>query len=292
MRELVTSIGVIEREKRDREIHLKRLELQLKQLKDDKDSTYQKMKDLVKKRSGKDGGLDSKFFKILAENNVQIQSYHGGALTGGDILNLFDNLDEIFDKLRVECDKVLTEQRTAQNDNSPNPIPTDEEVRKKLDDHHHLFSLQDSVYSCLRIVCPTEEDYEKTEKAIKAMEKKWEEMGMSKTPKSHLLFDHALDDMKKYGGLGDKVEDFLERLHQLQLKLDAVTMRMKGGDVVRLKYQARLIWRDSDPGVRDQIERVHGSTSYRIRRNGRDAHTSKMKRKAERDIKREEAVGR
>ena len=170
------------------------------------------------------------------------------------------------------------------------PIPTDEEVLAVLDDHELLFMLQDRVYSCLRLIDPTEEEMSETREAIKMMEIKWKEMELSETPKAHLIFKHAANDQKEFGGIGDKIEDDVERIHQKQVHYDSITMRMSD-QIERLKTQARMQWRDSDPRVNNQIEKVHGKTKRRVR-NGRNVVSMKIKRKAQREIKREEAMAK
>ena len=46
-------------------------------------------------------------------------------------------------------------------------------------------------------------------------------------PKAHLFSDHAADDQDKFEGLGDKIEDLLERRHQVQVKLNLILNKMK-----------------------------------------------------------------
>ena len=50
----------------------------------------------------------------------------------------------------------------------------------------------------------------------------WLDMGLSNTPKDHLIFEHAANDLMWSGGIGDKIEDPLEKRHQEQLKYDAM----------------------------------------------------------------------
>ena len=47
--------------------------------------------------------------------------------------------------------------------------------------------------------------------------------------KGSFIFCHAADDQLKYGGLGDKIEDPLERRHQEQMCLDSILNKMSCG---------------------------------------------------------------
>ena len=48
-----------------------------------------------------------------------------------------------------------------------------------------------------------------------AIEKLWREIGLSITPKTHILLNHIMDQVICFGGIGDnKVEDFVEKSHQ------------------------------------------------------------------------------
>ena len=52
------------------------------------------------------------------------------------------------------------------------------------------------------------------------MKRLWLGMGLSKTPKAHLIFYHAAYKQDIFDGLVDKIEDPLERKHQDQIKID------------------------------------------------------------------------
>ena len=195
---------------------------------------------------------------LLLLFNIHIQAYHGGSLTGGDIIKLFGNGDEILDKLEAKCLEAI-EKRVA--DGTAVGIPTAVEIKSYLNGHRELFAMQNAVYGNLRIVHPTKKELEKTRVSIEAMDKQWSEMGFSDTPKAHLLFLHTPDDQKRWKGLGDKTEDALERIHQTQKRHDATTMRMRGGDCKRLERQAIMSWRESDPRVDERIAAVVEQTA-------------------------------
>ena len=115
--------------------------------------------------------------------------------------------------------------------------PTIEEFDTVLNLHRDFFKSQDAVYAHLWLIKPTRE--EKMETRIRVLTKKrlWLEMGLSKTPKDHLVFYHAADEQDIFDGLDKKIEDPLERRHRDQVKIDKIISRMKGGFPYRMQMQ-------------------------------------------------------
>ena len=89
------------------------------------------------------------------------------------------------------------------------------------------------------------------------MKRLWHEINLSETPKAHLIFEHASDDQAAFDGIGDKIEDPIEKRHQEQMRFDHIlSKKMHGGFKARMKTQPRYQWRNNDPGVLKQIHRV------------------------------------
>ena len=211
------------------------------------------VKDLLWNKS-----IHTKIERILESHGVTIQCYHGGSLTGGSILTLLKKHDVIMDDITEVCHEYLLNNNhtTAESKISV----TVEEMEKILNDHRLLFKAQDAVYAHLRLIDPTEEEMIQTVERIKIMKMFWLAMGLSETPKAHLVFEHAADDQRRFGGLGDKIEDPLEKRHQEQMRLDGIKKKMPGGFRKRMLTQQKYDWRNSDPLVRDQIELVRTIT--------------------------------
>jgi hypothetical protein len=159
--------------------------------------------------------IHTKIERVLETHGIKIQTNHGGQLTGGAILLLLNNHDVIMDDISSICSDTILEK---QNNNDPPVLcPTIEEMNHIIQSHHDLFRSQDTVYSHLRLINPTEQEMIETWECILVMEKLWWKMELSETPKAHLIFTHAADDQVKYGGLGDKIKDPLEKHHQEQV---------------------------------------------------------------------------
>jgi hypothetical protein len=152
---------------------------------------------------------------------------------------------------------------------------------------------QDAVYAHLRLLKPTAVELIETKTRISIMERLWHDMGLSETPKAHLIFKHAADDQEKFDGLGDKIEDPIEKRHQVQMKIDHILSRMQGGFCNKMKTQQKYEWRDNHPQVLKQIKRVKHASTRKI--TAADGLTNGYKRqkliKEEREVSRAEFVG-
>ena len=104
---------------------------------------------------------------------------------------------------------------------------------------------------------------QETRDRIEVMKVLWTTMGLSETPKAHMIFTHAADDQFKYGGLGDKIEDPLEKRHQEQMRLDSILNKMSCGFERRMLTQFKYDWRNSTPLVTDRIEEVKTLTGHK-----------------------------
>ena len=85
----------------------------------------------------------------------------------------------------------------------------------------------DHTYSLLRIPGPNEEDINDIRSSLKVLEKLWREIKISITPKAHVMFVHTLDQVIEYNGIADKVEDYVEKAHQIGKKLEHLTSHLK-----------------------------------------------------------------
>jgi hypothetical protein len=100
------------------------------------------------------------------------------------------------------------------------------------------------------------EEMLETRERIRLMKILWLRMGLPETPKAHLIFAHAADDQERYGGLGDKIEDPLEKRHQEQLRIDSILNKMTGGFKKQKEVQLKYEWRNTSPLVKERVEYV------------------------------------
>ena len=137
-----------------------------------------------------------------------------------------------------------------------------------------LFECMDVVFAKLRILSPIEKEIKEIKMAIQALEKLWLELDLNITPKMHILTTHTLDQVIRFGGIADKVEDFVEKAHQLGKKLDHLVARMNSRcfrqkELVKIRRQ----WLSSNPLVSKQITIVN----QQRKRKCKDSLTTKPK---------------
>jgi hypothetical protein len=123
---------------------------------------------------------------------------------------------------------------------------------------------------------PEEEHYTKLEAAIRQAAKLWEMLGMSCTPKFHLLLVHALPLMRKHNGFGDMLEDDLEKSHQDMDRIHRILAGL-GSCMKRAHAISRKLKTKSKPAVVAMTEEVN----QRSKRNLLQPHAAnKMAEKA------------
>ena len=215
-------------------------------------------------RRTKEVSIHMKIERVLESHGITIQAYHGGKLTSGAIIRLLQNHDVVMNDITNICNDAI---RLREADTLQLRPPTIDDFSLILNEHRCLFQAQDAVYAHLRLICPTTAEKKETRERISIMKRLWEDMLLSCTPKAHLIFEHAADDQERYNGLGDKIEDPLEKRHQEQMRMDSIFHKMPGGFEKRMSTQLKVEWRNSNPLVMERIEEVHRITSRKRKFN-------------------------
>ncbi len=94
-----------------------------------------------------------------------------------------------------------------------------EELKAVCLAHGQMFQLLDGIFSLLNTKrgAVTAEIVETLKKRLELARKKWDDIGLSMTPKWHMLLAHAIELlMRTGGGLIEMGEDRIERAHQLR----------------------------------------------------------------------------
>jgi hypothetical protein len=206
--------------------------------------------------------IHTKIQRVLESNGITIQAYHGGTLTGVAIIALLNKNELVMDQITTICNEAILKR---QEDDLPLRPPSIDEFQIILHNHRKLLEAQDAVYAHLRLIHPTTVEKIETRERISIMKRLWQDMKLSCTPKAHLIFEHAADDQQRLNGLGDKIEDPLEKRHQEYLRMHSIFHKMHGGFEFQMKTQAKIEWRNSDPLVMEQIARVKESNNRKRR---------------------------
>ena len=212
----------------------------------------------------------------MEESNIKKQHFHGGSMNGVCCRRLLDETDVIVEKIQLLVkDKVSKRKR----DDNKKCVPLSE-LTKVLGTFKSLFECIDLVFCKLRILDPTVEEIEEIKIAIKGLEQVWTELDLSITPKMHILLKHTVDQVEWFGGIADKVEDFVEKSHQFGNKLNYLVARMKSQcfrqqELVKIRRQ----WLTSNPSVSKRIATVHKSNKRKrlqLTESPSNLHSSKI----------------
>lgn len=123
---------------------------------------------------------------------------------------------------------------------------------------------------------PTKEDKDEAEKAIGEAVEKHRAMGLSITPKVHLIEDHAIVQYRTYpDGLALLIEEFVEQNHQKGRQVEEQFKRINNLDK-QANCKAKELRARANAKIQKQIHEVNERSSRGI--------TYNSKRKAHDDI--------
>jgi hypothetical protein len=222
--------------------------------------------------------------KVIA--GIVPQAFHGGAFNGVDCRRFLNEVDDIMDAIRKE-----SAERLRKNiEKHPEQVKITRKILEdKLDSYTKLFSTMDAVFSLLRTPAPTDLEKQQAKESIKVFETLWLELGISITVKAHILFDHAMDHLNKQGGIADRVEDFIEKHHQIIKRLDHLTgtISSKCFKQQQMTLLGRLHTK-SHPVIQNQVNRILEESRRKFK--GERGETAEHKKKRARNEKREETM--
>jgi hypothetical protein len=173
-----------------------------------------------KLRSRKDKALPNLIESdVFNPNNVTISSYHGGDLEGNSIRQLMAQGKDI---MKAAADLLVLHR----DEDSAGEV----EIRATCDMFGTMYQLLDSIFSILHTKHGQVTDglLLKLETLLEAARKAWKHLGMSETPKWHMLLCHAVSLLRESkGGLVDKGETHIEKHHQTRHKDHQRTCRQR-----------------------------------------------------------------
>ena len=96
-----------------------------------------------------------------------------------------------------------------------------------LDNFVSLFKITDLDFFTLQILDLAPDEMEIAEKGILKLEKMWKKLDSNILPRCHIVFDHTMDQVRKYNVIADIVEDFIKQSHQTRKELDHLVACME-----------------------------------------------------------------
>mmetsp|Transcript_25197 Transcript_25197/g.59957 ORF Transcript_25197/g.59957 Transcript_25197/m.59957 type:complete len:527 (+) Transcript_25197:876-2456(+) len=234
-----------------------------------------KLTDFRSTRKRSKNGIEAKMLKVLKSIGVEVTKYHGGSLTGKDIRKVIANASYVFD----EFAKILKEDRKADG-------LSETEIDKLCEDHKLTFLLWDGAFSTARTIDPTEGDIVLYEKFVYAAVVSHISIGCSVTHKVHLMYKHVAVHMRVPGGLGQKMEDWVELQHQGGMR-ERTQYRTMGDMQKAAEARERRRCEASNTGVIEVQTGVHERAKRKFKEKSR--HVEEVRRE-ERELHRKLAL--
>ncbi len=146
---------------------------------------------------------------LLSEYGITPVKYHGGKLDGVDCREVMSHAKILFVEIEALLLDVLHTDQCS-----------DAHIKHVCGIHRDIFVTLDTISSKIRMKHgdPTLDDFATFERSLVNLDCLWEQAGMNHTPKIHGVLSHAVEQMKRLGGIGDLLEDDFEHLHQTSKK--------------------------------------------------------------------------
>jgi len=148
--------------------------------------------------------------------------------------------------------------------------------------------LWDGAFLLARTINPTEIDCSTYRMYVRAAVKGSKDLRCTVTPKVHLMLEHVEWQMTNIrGGLGDKMEDWVERLHQ-DGKRKRLRFRTVQNPIARAHAREKAHSRNMHPNVISQTNKINEGNKRNLAESKTDLVG--MLRKKQRDFGRYEAM--
>ena len=170
--------------------------------------------------------------KILENFSISAAAYHGGDLNGVCARCLMAHSKAIFSDIE---DYLLTYEHSERC--------SDEFITHFCDFYSSIFATLDVITAKLQIKSGYANDdaYNALKRSLGNLKKLWNAANLSHTPKVHSLLHHATKQMQKFEGIGDLLEDDVEKMHQIAGNFEARSSRLNsatGRAVAQSKMEA------------------------------------------------------
>ena len=214
---------------------------------------------------------------ILLKYEISPARYHGGKLNEVDCRELIYKAVMIFEEVEELLLSIDHPQRCSSHT-----------IRQRCKVYCDTLITLDLISSKIRIKQGHLKDGDLSDlrRAIANLSYLWEQTGLSFTPKVHGVLAHAVDQVERFGGIGDMLEDDLEHLHQQSKKNSDRTSRIKNKvqqAISHSKMEAKL---QNKEIIQKTLEsRADSMRTFKKRRTD-----SKVEAKIERDLARMEKV--
>lgn len=183
--------------------------------------------------------IETKMFKVLKIIGVELSAYHGGSLNGKDIKKVMNNATYVFDQFAI----LFKEGRR------PNCVLSEDEIDALCVHFREVFVLWDGTFALARTIDPDDEDRATYRSYVTAAVQGHTDLKCTITPKVHLMLKHVEKQMEYLNrGLGEKMEDWVERLHQDGIR-ERRQFRSVNNPVIRMRAREKVHVRETHAAV-------------------------------------------
>ncbi len=216
--------------------------------------TQKNLRSVQSSRAKSATSLETEIFLMLKGIGVEQPSYHGGSLTGKDINKVMNNVSNLFDQFKV----ILI------NGKRDDCELVDDQINELCNHFQTVFLLWDGAFASARKIDPTPEDAKMYGQFVDTAVVGHLQLGLTITPKVHHMLKHVERQMVEIdGGLGNKIEDWVEKQHQMG-KRERTRFCTMLNLQARANARAWVLRRNSDPVVISQTLEVNEASKRKF----------------------------
>jgi hypothetical protein len=159
-------------------------------------------------------------------------------MEGPSLRKVFANGLNMFEEISV----YIAAEYKVENVDGQLVVPvSNNEIETYCFNHGRMALLLDGLFSKFMVARGevTDSFIDDLEKDLKLTMLEWERMGMSATPKWHIMLDHGPGQLKQTEGFSDMLEDWIERGHQQRARDESRLSRLRNQEMMK-KSQAKF----------------------------------------------------
>jgi hypothetical protein len=231
-----------------------------------------KLKEMRRAKVRGQQSIKTKIFRVLKEIGIKLSSYHGGSLNRKDIKKVMNNATHLFNEFAA----IFKEGKREGG------LLSDEDIDGMCLHFKEVFVLWDGKLTLARTINPTRVDAHTYQRFVEAALHGSKILQCPITPKIHIMLKHVAWQMINIpGGMGDKMEDWVERLHQWGIR-QRRQFRTVQDPLVCATAREKATSRCNHPEVLAQVDATDARNKRRILSEKKDDVIS-TKRKQQRD---------
>jgi hypothetical protein len=170
------------------------------------------LNELFVKRSKVERPICPEIENLLLQYNISAAAYHEGKLNGVHCHKVMQQAKLLFQEIQEQLMQTNEAERCD-----------DEKIIFECGLHPDICLTLNAISSKLRMKHgePQPQDYNILQQAMDNLYYLWSKANLNYTPKIHACLKHAINQMKRFNGIGDMLEDDVEHIHQKAAKIES-----------------------------------------------------------------------